>query len=88
MFRRVGYCTQFDAFPAGLNGYEFIYSYLRVHGFPHRRADELTWKALDTVGLTDAARRRVAIRRRSFFFSEEQSSSRDRDRGVWLEDDT
>jgi ABC-2 type transport system ATP-binding protein len=60
MFSRVGYCTQFDAFPAGMSGHQFIYSYLRVHGFPHRRAEELTAKALDTVGLTDAARRRVA----------------------------
>lgn len=60
MFDKVGYCTQFDAFPARLTGHQFIYSYLRVHGFPHARADELTWEALETVGLTDAAQRRVA----------------------------
>src|SRR5574337_1305588 len=28
LFRKVGYCTQFDAFPKGLTGYQFIYSYL------------------------------------------------------------
>lgn len=59
MFRQVGYCTQFDSFPAGLTGYGFIYSYLRVHGFAHPRADELTWQAIETVGLTGAAKRRV-----------------------------
>jgi ABC-2 type transport system ATP-binding protein len=59
MFHQVGYCTQFDSFPSGLSGYRFIYSYLRVHGFPHSRADEMTWKAIETVGLADAAKRRV-----------------------------
>ena len=60
MFRQVGYCTQFDAFPSGLSGYQFIYSYLRIHGFAHHEADELTWKAIETVGLQDAAKRLVA----------------------------
>ena len=60
LFRRVGYCSQYDAFPAGLSGYEFIYSYLRVHGFSHREAAEMTWTALERVGLTDAAKRKVA----------------------------
>ncbi len=59
MFSNVGYCSQFDSFPAGMSGYQFIYSYLRVHGFPHANAYDLTWKALERVGLTDAAKRRV-----------------------------
>ena len=60
MFSEVGYATQFDSFPGGMSGYQFIYSYLRVHGFPHARAHGLTWQALERVGLTDAASRRVA----------------------------
>ena len=32
-FRQVGYCTQFDSFPPGTNGYDFIYWPLRLHGF-------------------------------------------------------
>ncbi len=60
MFSRVGYCSQFDSFPGGMNGYQFIYSYLRVHGFPHARAYDLTWQALERVGLEGAAKRRVA----------------------------
>ena len=60
IFAKIGYSTQFDSFPGGTSGYEFIYSYLRVHGFTHRQADKLTWQALDRVGLTDAAKRRVS----------------------------
>lgn len=59
LFSRLGYCTQFDAFPAGMTGYRFIYSYLRVHGFQHPQADALTWQALDRVNLRDAAKRKV-----------------------------
>jgi ABC-2 type transport system ATP-binding protein len=60
LFERVGYCTQYDSFPRGLTGYQFIYSYLRVHGRTHADADRMTWEALDRVKLTDAAKRKVA----------------------------
>ncbi len=60
LFRKVGYCTQFDAFPKGLTGYHFIYSYLRLHGHDHVKSEEMTWKALEQVRLTDAANRKVA----------------------------
>src|SRR6185295_6531789 len=33
LFHKLGYCSQFDSFPRGLTGYQFIYSYLRVHGY-------------------------------------------------------
>jgi ABC-2 type transport system ATP-binding protein len=60
LFRKVGYCTQFDSFPRGLTGREFIKSFLLVHGFDRKRADELTVKALERVGLLEAADRKVA----------------------------
>jgi ABC-2 type transport system ATP-binding protein len=60
LFRRVGYCSQFDSFPHGLTGHEFIYSFLRVHGYPRAEADAMAWKALERVGLTEAAHRKVA----------------------------
>ncbi|HEX9943657.1 MAG TPA: ABC transporter ATP-binding protein [Thermoanaerobaculia bacterium] len=60
LFRLVGYASQYDAFPPGLTGYQFVESYLRVHGFGAREAEALTWKALERVGLTDAAGRKVA----------------------------
>lgn len=60
MFRLVGYATQYDAFPPGLTGFQFIESFLRVHGFGRVEAEELAWKAIERVGLTDAAGRKVA----------------------------
>lgn len=59
-FRQVGYCAQFDSFPAGHTGYEFIYSYLRVQGYGAKVAEQMTWQALERVGLTEAAKRKVA----------------------------
>jgi ABC-2 type transport system ATP-binding protein len=60
MFHQVGYCTQYDSFPKGLSGRQFIYSYLRVFGNSHGRASDLTQQALERVGMVDAADRRVA----------------------------
>ncbi len=60
LFRKVGYCTQYDAFPAGLNGYQFIYSFLRIHALDHATARQKTLDALERVGMLDAADRRVA----------------------------
>jgi ABC-2 type transport system ATP-binding protein len=39
LFRQVGYCTQVDAFPRGLTGYQLIYSFLRLHGKRHAECD-------------------------------------------------
>src|SRR6266567_3481460 len=60
LFRKVGYCTQFDSFPRGLTGREFISSFLLVHGFEKKRAAELTEIALERVNLLEAADRKVA----------------------------
>lgn len=60
MFRLVGYATQYDAFPPGLTGFQFIESFLRVHGYSRVEAEELTWKAIERVGLVEAAGRKVA----------------------------
>src|SRR5499426_3521005 len=59
LFRKVGYCSQFDSFPRGLTGREFISSFLMVSGFPRKQADELTERALDRVELLPAADRKV-----------------------------
>jgi ABC-2 type transport system ATP-binding protein len=58
--RAVGYCAQFDAFPKGISGYQFIYSYLRMYGFPNQECDKRTLTSLQMVGLIDAANRPVA----------------------------
>jgi len=60
MFRLVGYATQYDAFPPGLTGFQFIESFLRVHGYGWVEAEELAWKAIERVNLVEAAGRKVA----------------------------
>src|SRR5215510_2419431 len=59
LFRKVGYCSQFDSFPRGLTGREFIKSFLLVSGFPRKQADELTEKALERVELQPAGNRKI-----------------------------
>src|SRR5213079_1092851 len=59
-FRQVGYCTQFDSFPPGTNGYDFIYWPLRLHGFDRDQAAKLTNEALERAGMAHVARRKVA----------------------------
>ena len=60
LFKLVGYSTQFDSFPKGLTGFQFIYLYLRLFGYNARTADELAWRAIERANLTDAAHRKVA----------------------------
>lgn len=60
LFRHVGYCTQFDSFPKGADGRQFLYSYLRVHGYTHAEATRLMERAIDRVGLTEASVRKVS----------------------------
>jgi len=60
LFKLVGYCSQFDSFPRGMTGREFIRSFLTVHGLSRSEAEDLTVKALERVALMDAADRKVA----------------------------
>lgn len=60
LFRKVGYCSQFDSFPRGMTGRDFIRSFLTVHGYGKLEAEQLTVKALERVTLMDAADRKVA----------------------------
>ncbi len=59
LFREVAYCSQFDSFPRGLTGREFISSFLMVSGFPRKQADEWTERALERVDLLPAADRKI-----------------------------
>jgi len=60
LFRKVGYCTQFDSFPRGVTGREFITSFLLVHGFDRKQANDLSQLAIERVNLVEAADRKVA----------------------------
>ena len=59
-YKNVGYCSQFDAYPKGLSGYDLLFSMLCVHGMSKTQADEITWKMIERVGLTEAAKRKIA----------------------------
>jgi ABC-2 type transport system ATP-binding protein len=56
---RVGYCTQYDSFPRGVTGRGFVCGWLRLHGLG-AEADARAGEALERVGMTEAADRKVA----------------------------
>jgi ABC-2 type transport system ATP-binding protein len=60
LFKLVGYSTQFDAFPKGLTGFQFIYSYLCLTGMSQQDAERTAWQAIERVNLVDAASRKIA----------------------------
>jgi ABC-2 type transport system ATP-binding protein len=60
LFRFVGYCTQYDSFPRGMTGYEFVHSYLLLHGKTAKECAEMAWHAIERVRLTEAAHRKIA----------------------------
>jgi ABC-2 type transport system ATP-binding protein len=60
LFRKVGYCTQYDSFPNGATGISFLLYALSLHGYSKIEAEERAWASLERVGLTDAAKRRIA----------------------------
>jgi ABC-2 type transport system ATP-binding protein len=60
LFKILGYSTQFDSFPKGLTGFQFVCSYLRLGGCDAQAADQLAWRAIERVNLMDAANRNVA----------------------------
>jgi ABC-2 type transport system ATP-binding protein len=59
-FREVGYCTQFDSFPRGLTGWDFVFDSLLLHGMSGADAYKLASEALERVGLIEASRRKIA----------------------------
>ena len=60
LFKILGYSTQFDSFPKGLTGFQFVCSYLRLGGSDAQAAEQLAWRAIERVNLMDAANRNVA----------------------------
>ncbi len=50
-FKVVGYCAQYDAFPRGVSGREFLQNTLALHGFPRSESRARAASALKQVGL-------------------------------------
>jgi ABC-2 type transport system ATP-binding protein len=59
LMRITGYATQFDAAPRWATGFDFVVSSLLLFGYSSSLAERLAWAALEQVGLTDAANRKV-----------------------------
>jgi len=60
LFRKVGYSTQFDSFPKGMTGLQFIFSFLRLFGFTSEECRKRAEQAIDQVHLAEAAGRQIA----------------------------
>jgi ABC-2 type transport system ATP-binding protein len=58
--RLVGYCAQFDAFPKGLTGRQFIQSYLRLYGYSEAETAARAETAIARVSMSAAADRPCA----------------------------
>jgi ABC-2 type transport system ATP-binding protein len=59
-FRHVGYCTQFDSFSKGATGYQFLFDSLKLRGLANQQAHQLTLEAIERVGMSFAAARKIA----------------------------
>ena len=59
-FRNVGYCTQFDFFPRGTTGWQFVMDSLLLHGMSRNDAFRLTMEVIERVQLGEAAGRQIA----------------------------
>jgi ABC-2 type transport system ATP-binding protein len=59
LMRITGYATQYDTAPRWATGFTFITTGLLLFGYGRAEADEKAWKALERVGLTEAANRKV-----------------------------
>ena len=60
LFTVCGYCTAFEAFPPGVTGRSFLEGVLSLRGEGMAAARALAGKALERVGLAEAAGRKVA----------------------------
>lgn len=60
LMRITGYATQYDTAPRWATGFTFITTGLLLFGYRRSEAEEKAWKALERVGLTEAATRKVA----------------------------
>ena len=59
-FRAVGYCTQFDSFPKGATGRDFVEYGLKLQGHGPSRVKQMAHDAIARVNLLEAADRKVA----------------------------
>jgi ABC-2 type transport system ATP-binding protein len=57
--RHVGYCPETDSFYEEMSGRQFVQTMARLHGYPRREAHQRAAEALQRVGMTGRAERRL-----------------------------
>lgn len=60
LMRITGYAAQYDATPKGATGFDFVSTGLLLAGRSPQQAEELTWEALERVGMVEPAQRKAA----------------------------
>jgi ABC-2 type transport system ATP-binding protein len=60
LMRITGYATQYDTAPRWATGFTFVTTGLLLFGYARADAERKAWTALERVGLTEAAGRKVA----------------------------
>ena len=60
LFSNLGYCAQFDSFPRGISGVQFITNYLKLHGMSGSTARARAMASIERVDLVEAAGKKVA----------------------------
>jgi len=60
LMRIVGYATQYDTAPRGTTGFDLVSFGLTLAGNSKKQATEQAWNALERIGMTEAAHRKVA----------------------------
>jgi ABC-2 type transport system ATP-binding protein len=58
-FANIGYCTQFDFFPRGITGWQFVLDGLMLHGMSNAEAIKLARESIERMQLGDAAQRKI-----------------------------
>lgn len=60
LMRITGYATQYDTAPRSITGFDFVSFGIVLAGKTKTKATEMAWNALERVGMTEAAHRKVA----------------------------
>ena len=60
LMRMTGYATQYDTAPRWATGFTFLTTGLLLYGYTRAEAEQKAWSALERLGLTEAANRKVA----------------------------
>ena len=59
LYARIGFCPEQDAFYERMTGLEWVAALVKLNGYDERRAEEAARRALEIVGLSDAADKKI-----------------------------